>query len=347
MTGSRTARGHARPVGPRPRRPRRGLALLAALWLVVMITTAGLQFAAVSRDRRFLALSAVDRGRDHGALEGALAIVQARLESELRAPSRMPSGRAARRRSAVGSTRVDPWRALDTQLGNGVRVGEVLVTVRSTDLGTVLNVNLAGERELGVLFGTLLRDDLLADRLARRIADWRDADTLSRPNGAEAAEYRRALRSALPTNGPFRALDDLRDVLGMTPEILATIRPFLTVDGANVRVNLNAAPEPILRTLPGMSPPVLATILALRSAGRRVESIPALAGGTRGPQRGDDAANGAYQALVRDLTERTLLETREVALEFTVVGEPGPPTTGMVVVLRRFDDGTTDVRWRR
>jgi general secretion pathway protein K len=329
------------------RRPRRGLALLAALWLVVMITTAGLQFAAMSRERRHLALSAVDRGRDQAALEGALATVQARLESALRTPTGPASRRSAGRRITAGPSLADPWRALDAQLGDGVRVGDVLVAVRSTDLGTVLNVNLAGERELGVLFGTLLRDDLLADRLARRIADWRDADTLSRANGAEAAEYRRAQRSVVPTNGPFRALDDLRDVLGMTPEILATIRPFLTVDGANVRVNLNAAPEPILRTLPGMSPPVLATILALRSAGRRVESIPALAGGTRGPQPGNDAAAGAYQALVRDLTERSLLDTREVALEFAVVGEPGPPTPGMVVVLRRFDDGTTDVRWRR
>jgi type II secretory pathway component PulK len=323
------------------------MALLAALWLVVMITTAGLQFALVSRDRRHLALSAIDRARDQAVLHGALAVVQARLESELRTQGRAGTLRNTGGRLMAGNARSDPWRALDAQLSEGVRIGDVLVAARSTDLGTVLNVNLAGERELGLLFGALLRDDLLANRLAQRIADWRDADHRQRPDGAEAPEYRRALRSALPTNGPFRTLDDLADVLGMTPEILSTIRPFLTVDGANVRVNLNAAPEPVLRTLPGMSPPVLAAILALRSAGRRVESIPSLTAGVRAPQRGNDAANGAYQSLVRDLTERTLMDTRDVAIEFTVVGEPGPSPSRMVAVLRRFDDGTTDVRWRR
>lgn len=330
------AGGPSSATRSRETRPRRGLALLAALWLVVMLSAAGLQFATAARERRALGVSAADRGRELAALEGALAEVQARLELTLRAPVRRGARGAAAPR--------DPWGRLSERLAPELTVGEVVVGVRSVDLGTVLNVNLAGERELAVLVGSLLRDPVAASRIAQAIVDWRDEDDIPRASGAEAAQYRTAGRAVLPTNGPFRTLDDLDDVLGITPDIAAVIRPYLTTDGMTRRINLNAAPEPVLRNVPGITEPLLRTVLAMRSGGRRVETIPALVTAVQG--RGRAGESGRLE-LVRALEESITLDTRDIAIELTVREPRSVQPSRLVAVLRRGDDSTAIVQSRR
>lgn len=103
---------------PRTSRTRRGVALLAALWLVVMITTAGLQFATVARERRQLGLTSADGSRDRASLEGALAQLQARLEAEERDRLRVDARRVVTRRTAIPT---DPWRDLPVRLATSDR----------------------------------------------------------------------------------------------------------------------------------------------------------------------------------------------------------------------------------
>ena len=309
-------------------RRRRGVALLAALWLVVVMTAAAMQFASVTRERRALGLASMSRTREHAALLGALASVQGRLQM-------------AQRNAAA-----DPWRLPERNLPDLVAIGDEVVTVRATDLGAVVNVNRASEQELTVLFSAVLRDAALASRLAQRIADWRDEDSLSRADGAEASSYRRAGHIVLPANGDMRSLDELSDVLGMTPDIADRVRPYLTADGDARRINLNAAPEPVLRVLPGITTPMIATILALRSAGRRVESFPALVTAVRGRGR-SDAASAEYMATVRALTENATIETRDIAVEFTVREEPGERPARLTAGLHRNDEATSTIRWLR
>lgn len=45
-------------------RDRRGVAMLAAMWLILGISIVALQFALSGKERRVLALAAADRGRD-------------------------------------------------------------------------------------------------------------------------------------------------------------------------------------------------------------------------------------------------------------------------------------------
>ena len=40
--------------------------------------------------------------------------------------------------------------------------------------------------------------------------DWRDADSIPRPSGAERDAYIKAEMLALPTNAPFREIEELR-----------------------------------------------------------------------------------------------------------------------------------------
>ena len=62
-----------------------------------------------------------------------------------------------------------------------------------------------------------------------RSLDWRDADDLKRPNGAEDADYRAAGSKYVPTNAPFDTVGELQRVLGVTPELDRAHRRQLTV----------------------------------------------------------------------------------------------------------------------
>ncbi len=325
----------------RSSRNRRGVALLAALWLVVMITTAGLQFATVARERRQLGLTSADGSRDRAMLEGALAQVQARLEAEERDRLRLDARRVVTRRTALV---VDPWRELSARFANAVMIGESAIAVRPVDLGTVLNVNLASETELSTLVEAVTGNPEQAASLAQAVLDWRDDDTIARPKGGEAERYARAGLPVRPANGLFRSLDDLQDVWGMTPALLERLRPYLTVDGSVRRININAAPVAVLRTLPGMTEPLLAAILALRTRGRRVESVPALVSAVRNAGR---AGSGEREAFARQLSDAVTLETRDVALTFTVAEPREGQAAQLVAVVHRNDDGTVDVGGRR
>lgn len=319
-------------IGPRTKR--RGVALLGALWLVAMIASVSAQFAVTVRERRALGLIAADGARDHAVLTGALATLQARLEAELRT-----NVRTARR----VTTSLDTWHDLDAQLTDGLTVAGVEVTARAIDLGTVRNLNLASEVELQTLIAAVLRDAQVARALAQAILDWRDQDSLPRALGGEAEAYANAGLLIPPDNANFRTVDDLRHVIGMTPERLDALRPYLTTVGNVSRVNLNAAPEPLLRTLPGMTDALLAQILALRAGGRRIESVPALVTASGAAPRGSAASDG----LTRRLTELTTLEARDMLVELSVRDPfPGPPAR-LIAVMQRLDDGTVRLVERR
>ena len=49
------------------------------------------------------------------------------------------------------------------------------------------------------------------------MADWRDPDDTTRPNGAEEADYRLAGLKQKPANAPFETVTELARVFGMTP----------------------------------------------------------------------------------------------------------------------------------
>lgn len=246
---------------------RRGVAMMAALWLVVAIAVVALQLSLVAKERRQLGLAAADRGIGRGAALGALAITRSRLETALR---NAPTGRAA---TALANSRsADPWLAVDSIYSGPVYVDSTLVQVYAQDLGTQLNLNQMSEQQLQTFFSYLIGDASKADQLSQTIADWRDLDDDKRPSGEERDGYIRKNLLALPTNGPFRRVDELLLVEGMTPEIYQAAAPYLTTFGTGT-VNLNSAPPLVLRAMPGMSDVILNNILSMRSNGQRIPSV--------------------------------------------------------------------------
>jgi general secretion pathway protein K len=324
---------------------RRGVALLAALWLVVAIATVGLQFGLEAREHRRLAIGAAERGQARAAAAGAAALTRARLERALRQP-------AVRGQAALSARASDPWLDADSLFSGVDTLGGVVVEVRARDLGERLNVNQLGDDELRTFLGFVLDDYMAADELAQAIMDWRDPDDLARPRGAEREAYERRGRLALPANGPFREVEELLQVEGMTPERFAKVRPYLATRGTGV-VNLNSADEPVLRALPGMTDAMVARLLGMRSQGQRLRSVNELVPGAAGrpapgrPAPGRPRRPGAAGSeVVRRLQQRAAVDVREV--ELTLIARAGPQALPVRVqaVVQRGGGATTTIGWQ-
>jgi general secretion pathway protein K len=317
-------------------RNRRGVALLTALWLVVAIATVALQFSLEARERRAIGILTSERGVQRAAAQGALALVQAKLEYAQR---NGPTATGSLQNVAAS----DPWLGIDSVLTGPTMVDSIRVDVKAKDLGEKLNINSLNENDIRTFFSFLLSDYSKATQLSQTIMDWRDPDSIPRPSGGERDAYIKAVMLALPTNAPFGDISELQNVMGMTPEIYSAALPYLTTHGATA-VNLNDAPVAVLRTLPGMTDATLNTILQMRSGGRRISDASALfpqAGGGRGRP-------GQIQstALQTQLTARTTTAVREIEFKFNVRVGPQAQPTELTAIIRAAGNSTTTVSYK-
>lgn len=314
-------------------RNRRGIAMLVALWLVVGITVVALEFTLVGRERREFGIAAADRARASAAALGAFAVTRARLEAALRAGPQNTGG-------AVGSIRAaDPWLGVDSIFSGSTMVDSMVVTVEAIDLGTKLNINQLSETDLRTLFTNLLGDFVRADAMAQSIADWRDQDDIPRVKGGEREEYIKTDLLRLPTNQGFRDIEELLDVKGMTPEVYDVVSPYLTTLGA-AQINLNSAPVPVLRVLPGMTDEIIARILAIRSRGGRINNVAEVmpqqrAGLAREVQTAMAAQNQRTQ---QALATRAGVLTTQLQLTLLVQASPAAKPVRLRVMIQRSNE---------
>jgi general secretion pathway protein K len=309
---------------------RRGVAMMAALWLVVAIAVVALQLSLVAKERRVLGLAAADRGIGRGAALGALALTQARLDAALR---NAPTGAGAV--ALANSRSADPWLGIDSIYSGTVYVDSTRVDVYALDLGTQLNLNQLSEQQLRDFFSFTLGNFSLADQLSQAIADWRDLDDDKRPSGEERDGYVKKGLLAIPPNGPFRHIEELLMVEGMTPDIYRVVAPYLTTYG-NGTVNLNTAPVPVLRAMPGMSDAVLNNILSARSNGQRIASVASVVpGGIMGGGRG----GGGMSPQAAQLAGAASVNTTNVALTMVVRPSAASQPVKLTAMVQR--NGTT------
>lgn len=340
-------------------RPRsgNGFVLVAALWLLVALGAVGLDAALRSRTRRLAAANLIDETRARAAAVAGTEYARSRLTAamlgraeELRseALSRARSSRSRSRalRSSVRSLfrnsdpAEDPWRAPDELIAPDMAFGEARYTLRIRDTGAALNLNEIDEDVIRQFFAQGLRLDYArADRLAQTILDWRDEDDIPRLNGGEREEYLRAGAPMLPPNRDFAELDELRYVMGMTPELYDLAVPYLTLIGSG-DVNLNAAPEPVLLALPGMTPAAATELLRRREAGifaRRNSELEGILPGLGEPN--DDPFAG-------DFMRMTTFTTNEVEILSDGRVEGSPIRVEARVVVARSNTGAVVV-WQR
>lgn len=300
--------------------------MMTALWLIVAIAAVALQFSYEAHERYMVGIAASERGVARAAAVGALAYEQAKLEYVLR--NAVTTGGAARLRSS------DPWLGADTTFSGTVDIDSIPVTVQVKVGGTRLNVNNMSEDQLRAFFSFLISDFSTADEIAQSIMDWRDPDDQARTRGGERDQYLKDHKMVLPANAAFRSLDDMLDVKGMTPEILAKARPYLRTYGGGA-INLNAADEHVLRALSGMTDALLTRILAARVGGGRITNISeVIPGGAQQPGRTATVA----QSNAARVASQSTVTTDEV--ELVVTAQPGKQAEPALLTATIVKSGT-------
>lgn len=228
----------------RPRGRQRGVALILVLWVSALLATIAASFAFATRADLLAVRASVARAKAETAADAAVA----RALYELAKPNEDPS-----RWSADGAPRE-------------LAFGDARVLLRITDESGRIDLNAASDALLEGLFRSagLAADE--ASRLLEAVKDWRDEDAESRPNGAEAPQYRAAGRADGPANGPFRSIEELQLVLGMRPDLYRRIAGALTVHSRRPGIAAHAAPREALLALPGLDAATLDGWLAQRDA---------------------------------------------------------------------------------
>lgn len=229
-----------RPPTPRPA----GIALVLVLWILTLLSVIAASVVFGARTDLQVAANLVDQARREATAEAA--VHQALFEA-LR-----PVTDAGRWRS---DGRPHAWHYQGQDL-----------TVTITDESGKIDLNSAQEALLASLFRHAGLEPAAADALVNTLLDWVDPDDQKRLNGAEAGDYAAAGFGVRPANGPFEAVEELRQLLGMTPALFARLQPLVTVFSRQDGVNAAAAPLDVLLALPGVTPAQVELFLAQRQA---------------------------------------------------------------------------------
>jgi general secretion pathway protein K len=223
-------------------RTQRGIALVLALWLTILLTVIASGFAFSMRSEAIAARNAISLAQARAAADGAVE----RTIFELSRP------RIADAWSADGTRRT--WTENDVQFD-----------VVAVDESSKIDLNMANDTLLkGLLTTSGGLDDQAAARVVDAIADWRDPDDLKRPNGAEEADYRAANLKYGPANAPFETVGELARVLGVTPDLYRRVAASLTVYSRQSGINAMTASRDVLLALPGVTVDVVDEFLERR-----------------------------------------------------------------------------------
>jgi general secretion pathway protein K len=235
---------------------RGGFALLAALWVTVALSAMALVGLLVARgvtngSRNRIALM---RGqwRAEDCLERARAVIDAAL-----------NGRVA-----------GGWATLDRAVATSPAVTDAACDVRLIPTGLAVDLNVVDREQLLAVLRVLGVGEPRADSMADAVLDWRDADDIPRPMGAERDWYL-SRGQFTPRNGPFADVRELRRVRGFEDLPDSLLNAVFTVEPG--RIVLARASLAVIASLPGIGEEALARIAERRARGVAVTDLNALA----------------------------------------------------------------------
>jgi general secretion pathway protein K len=207
-----------------------GMALVIVLWLVVLLGIMAAGHASNVHSESTLASRHIESAKARTLAEAGIqrAIISLLLQD---GSSEQPVNGTLRRIDIDGR--------------------EVSIAIR--DATGLVDLNAADAGLLAALLTTAVGDPLHDERLVDAILDWRDPDNFTHLHGAEDAEYSAAGLAWTARDAAFSSVDELRYVIGMTPERFTAIAPYVTVYSGQSRLNLEYAPPILIRALSGQT----------------------------------------------------------------------------------------------
>lgn len=183
----------------------RGFALLIVLWTLVLITLLIASMSAAGRSEARLTTGLRNAEIVREAVDGAVQEAIFRL-----ATRQWDTGPASHK----------------------IRVGETLIDVYVEDEAGKVNPNDTSLPMIRALLQEIGVPPPTAATLAAAIQDYQSISDDPSPGGAKAPEYLAAGRPYGPPQRAFLSVRELGVVLGMNPEILARLAPFICVGKA-------------------------------------------------------------------------------------------------------------------
>ncbi len=180
-----------------------GFALLVVLWSLGLLALLGVLLTSTARVEMGVAIAA----RDHAAAEAA-------ADGAIRQTMFVLLGGGQ-----VGSAG-QPMR---------VRIGDAMVEVVAEDEDGKINPNTTSIQVLRGLLAAIGVDQPRAALLAGEIADWRLRGQISVLGGLKLDRYRDHGLPYQSGDRPFNSVDEIGLLPDMTPDILARLRPWLSV----------------------------------------------------------------------------------------------------------------------
>ena len=132
-----------------------------------------------------------------------------------------------------------------------------------------ININTVSEQQLRALIQAVGIEEPDASIITDSILDWRDTDSIVRPNGAEEDYYQSLDMPYMIKNGRLDAVEELLLVRGVTRDYFYGVpvrtqdgtvdykyglSRFFTVYSTRDQINVNHAALPVLLSIPGMTP---------------------------------------------------------------------------------------------
>ncbi|WP_420391674.1 general secretion pathway protein GspK [Acuticoccus sp.] len=188
-----------------------------------------------------------------------------------------------------------PLGALD---GEVVRFDDGIVRLAVETEAAFVDLNGAEPELLAGLWRAARRTTMAPEVFAARVVDWRDADLVAQPGGAEAPDYGAAPGRA-PRDAPFRTVAELGLVLGVTATDVGALAPFVTVHNPDGTVDPSRAAPTVLAALPGATPAMVERVVAARSRGLAGEALALLLPQVRSVATGPSRAHRVQVTIER------------------------------------------------
>jgi general secretion pathway protein K len=231
----------------------RGVALIAVLWLGMLLAVIAGSLLTTTRSELRLARNLLDSARADALAEGGI---------YLAIPHLLDRDVATR------------WPVDGTVHVVELETGRLEVAARDAagrvDLNAAPPELLAGAAPPELLAGLFRAAGVetdAADILAARIADWRDRDDNVSPDGAEQADYDAGGFSVRVGNAPFATPGEILRIPGIDMALFAEIEGAVTVWSRQRGIDPTAAPRLALLALPGMSETAADSLIAARAEG--------------------------------------------------------------------------------
>ena len=141
------------------------------------------------------------------------------------------------------------------------------VRLRIIDEGGKVDLNVAQEQTLKAALKLALQNEEQATQLTDAIIDWRDADDIKRNMGAEAEDYKAKGMKALPQNRNFMVMDELRGVMGISPDLYRKLENWFTLYSGSDGLNPQKASKEVLTALLGGDQGAVANFMQQRQLG--------------------------------------------------------------------------------